>query len=414
MRKTGLLYGIFGTRQMRLILAFAGILSTIPAVSQVQELYLRGIAMAEQGNHAGARTSLEEALQYDENNTDYLLHLAKACRNLGDPGAALEYLHRLDAIEPGKGSYLQAVIHASNGNAGEAARHLEIHLRSPYKLPSHQILMDEAFAPVEDSPQWKKLWSKDWYSDDEVFLQEIRYLAEEGELLQSLDTIDARLEAKPEWAELHAARGNVLLEMKQYQGAVQAFTRALEYSPGDAAVHYQRARAYRSQEKYEKAIADLEKACRLEPENLNLLEEIGQMYQAAGQYGKAAGYLERYTGYFPEKPEARFIYGQIHLDAGRYFDALDQFNACLRMDDTDPRFFAARGKTYLETKTYRYAIQDFGMALDLDANDPEVWYLRGQARWNTGDRAGALSDWEKAARLGSFEAARKLIEHNQR
>jgi hypothetical protein len=50
------------------------------------------------------------------------------------------------------------------------------------------------------------------------------------------------------------------------------------------------------------------------------------------------------------------------------------------------------------------------MALDLDPDDPGVWYMKGLVRWSLNDREGSVSDWKRAMRLGSYEAANKLEE----
>ncbi len=401
-------------RCRRIAFALGGLLACFTMAGQVQELYLKGIALADQGAYPEARKHLTEALTYDGSNGDCLLQLAEVCNRSGDQQAALEYLQRLEVLEPGRGSYLLATIHANEGDAGQAVRYLESHLKSPYKLPSYRILLDDSFSAIEDDPQWKALWSRDWYSEDEEFLQEVHYLTGAGDYLHALEVIESRLDDRFEWDALQAALGNVLLEMGQYQGAVQAYSRAIEISSANPSHYYGRAQAYMAQKKYGKAIPDLERAYRMEPEKLELIMEAGLVHYKAGQLGKAAASVERYLGYYPDDTEARYLSGQIYFDSGKYLDALEQFNACLRLEKGDPRFFAARGKTYLETGTYQYALNDLGMALDLDPNDHEVWFLRGQARWQMNDPEGAVGDWERAARLGSFDATVKLEEHARR
>jgi tetratricopeptide (TPR) repeat protein len=402
-----------GPRLALICVLLFGMLSAVPAEAQVRDMYLKGVALSEQGAYREARVQFEKALAIDEKNPDCIFHLAEACYRSGDVTEALSWLNSLESLEPGRGSYLLATIYASSGDAAEAVRHLETHLRSPYKLPAHRILLDDAFASIEDSPPWKALWSGTWYTEDEEFLQEIRYLTRSGDHLEALERIDSELNARPDWGELHAARGKLLLEMRQYQGATQSYSRAIETGVADPAVYRGRAEAYLLQKKYAQAIGDLEKAYRMEPEQMDLLIEISKACLKAGQFRKAAESMETYLLYYPDNAEAHYQYGQIHLSTGDYFDALDQFNACLRLDTGDPRYYAARGKTYLETETYPYALKDIGMALDLDAKDKDLWYLRGLVRWKLNEREGALGDWEHAARLGSREAVEKLREYNR-
>lgn len=381
------------------------------AMAQMQELYLKGIARSEQGEYLEARRNFEEALSYDKDDSDCLLKLAEACYRSGASQDARDFLQQVEAVQPGKGSYLLATVHASSGNTREAVKYLESHLRSPYKLPLHRIMLDDAFYAIEDTPEWRSLWTGSWYTEDEEILQNIKYLTGSGDYLEALRKIDTELEKRENRDALHAARGNVLLEMVQYRAAIQSYGRAIELSTSHSSYYYGRAQSYIAQEKYENALYDLEKAYRMEPENLDMLMEISRTYHKAGRFSKAASYSERYLEFYPEKAEAHFLLGQINFDSGKYFDALDQFNACLKLETADPRFYAARGETYLETSTYRYALNDFGMALDLDPGMHKVWYQRGLARWYLNEREGAMRDWERAARLGSFEAAGKLKEY---
>jgi len=401
-------------RHLRILPVIFGMLVCMSSAAQVQELYLKGTALMNQGEHAEARLLFEKVIDYDEDNQEALLRLAEIHQQAGNKPSALNYLDKLEKNAPGKGSYLKARIFALSGNAAEAVKYLEIHLNSEYRLPPSKILLDNAFSEIENSPEWRRLWSQNWYTADEELLQEILYLTGSAEYLQALEIIDAGLLEKGDWDALHASRGKVLHEMGQFQASIQSYNRAIEISSSQSDYFYGRAESYLALEKYKKAIEDLERAYRLKSENLELLMEIGLAYQKEGRFNKAIDYMDTYLGYYPSDTEARYLIGQIHFEAGQYLDALGQYNKCLKVETGDPRFFKARGKTYIKTKTLRYALNDLGMALDLDPEDEDLWYLKGQVRWSMNEREGAIRDWEHAARLGSFEAARMLEENTSR
>ncbi len=263
------------------------------ARGQVQELYLKGIACSGQEEFPEALEYLEKALSYDSDNANCLLKLAEIHYQTGNNTAALEYLQRLELEEAGRGSYLQSRIHASSGNASEAVKYLESHLNSPYKLPSHIILLEEDFAQIENTPEWRALWNRTWYSEEEEYLREIRYLNSTGDNLQALELVDKRMAEIKDQDELFAARGEILLSMKQYLAAVQSYSRAIEINGREADYFEGRARAYLSQDNPVKAIADLEKVLRLSPENLYLLTDIGRIHYSTEDYIKASSYPEQ-------------------------------------------------------------------------------------------------------------------------
>jgi len=405
---------ILKIRYLRILPIIFGMLVCLSSAAQVQELYLKGTALMNRGEYEEARLLFEKAIEIDEDNPETLLKLAEIHLQSGNEPSALNYLDKVEKNDPGKGSYLTARIFALSGNAGEAMKYLEIHLNSEYRLPPSKILLDNAFSEIEDSPEWRRLWSRNWYTADEELLQEVRYLTGSAEYLQALEIIDAGIREKGDWDALHASRGKVLHEMGQFQGSIQSYNHAIEISSSQSDYFYGRAESYLAQDKYEKAIEDLERAYRLKSENLELLMEIGLAYQKEGRFNKAIDYMDKYLGYYSNDTEARYLIGQIHFEAGQYLDALGQYNKCLKVETGDPRFYKARGKTYIETKTLRYALNDLGMALDLDPEDADLWYMKGQVRWAMNEQEGAIRDWEHAARLGSFEAARMLEENARR
>ena len=147
--------------KIRLCSLVLGTLSCLAAGAQVQELYLKGTARLNREQYTEARDLLEKAVEINGNNTDYLLRLADACYHSGDMAPAMDYLKRVETISPGKGCYMLARIHASMGNIVEAVGYLERHLRSPYRLPSREILLDEAYFGIEDTREWKDLSPQD-------------------------------------------------------------------------------------------------------------------------------------------------------------------------------------------------------------------------------------------------------------
>ncbi len=398
-------------RLYRILLSLLGIMMWLSCGAQVQELYLKGMALSNSGTYDEARNILQEALVIDKYHPECLLDLARVCYLYGEKEEALSNLEKLESNTPGMGSFELARIHASSGNAIEAVKHLRKHLNSSYKLPYSEILLEKVFWSIENTKEWRDLWSVNWYTENEELLQEIRYLIKSGDYLPALEKIDDELSEKENWDAIHAERGSVLLKMGQKQGAVQSYSFAIDLNSSCPQYYSGRADAYTALKKHRLAVSDLEKAYRMEPENFELLPEIALQYQLDEQYSKAVAYLEIYLDYYPDNIETRYRIGQIHFKTGSYLDALKHYNACLQIETSDSRFFAARGQTYLKTHTYKYALNDFGMALDLNPDDPEIWYLKAEARWYLNDRKGALGDWERAARLGSYDASKKLKEH---
>jgi tetratricopeptide (TPR) repeat protein len=375
-----------------------------------QDPYLLGIARLQEESYDQARNYFEQVLATDSDDPEGLLKIAETYYLTADYPNAIAYLEQLENLRVGMGSYPLARTYANMGDAGMAAGYLEEHLRSEYKLPSSTILLDDAFLSIETSSEWRSLWKKDWYTEDELLFQEITYLTNSEDYLDALDLIGQALDGTADRATLLIARGRVFHRLGNYQNSIKAYTAAIELTRTNAESFYGRAASYLALGKFRDAIPDLKRTVQLQPEKLEILKELSEANRAAGDFDQAAAVIEDYIAYFPEQAEAHYMHGQVHYESGKYLKALSSFNLCLELETNDPRFYAARGKTYLATSTYRYALNDFGMALDLDPKNHEVWFQRGMAKWQSNEREGAIADWERATRYGSEKAAEKLME----
>src|SRR3954469_10654006 len=66
----------------------------------------------------------------------------------------------------------------------------------------------------------------------------------------------------------HSARGVEFAKKKEYDKAVEEFTKAIEAEPNDSKNYFNRATAYRGLNKFAEAFADYSKAIELAPQNV--------------------------------------------------------------------------------------------------------------------------------------------------
>jgi tetratricopeptide (TPR) repeat protein len=393
---------------MKKLTAILLILNLAGAYLGAQDPYLSGIARLEEGDLQAAMTLFTTAIKTKGANPDLLLKLAETHYSSGAYQQAIEYAKEANRMESGKGNYMLARSFAISGQVSPAVQYLEKHLKSRFKRPRHEILLDTAFASIEETAAWKALWKQTWYSEAENLEFEVAYFRRSAEYIAALEKIVEGLSENPRWDELYAEKGHILFLMGNYQDAVRAYSQAIEIS-ATAAYYQGRAEAFIQQEKYTEGIKDLERTLRLQPEKLSLYKRLSLLNQSAGNYPEATENILQYLEYFPAIAEVHFICGEIYFDDRDYLKALDCFNRCLALDKDEARYFEARGKTYLNTGTHAYALKDFTMALDLDPYNPRIWYMKGLCRLRLKDKEGAHSDLEKATRYGSVEA-RQLLE----
>lgn len=381
--------------------------------SQDQDSYLSGRAEMKKGNYASAINIFTYGLSSEKASADLLLNLGQCYYEVKDFTSAVRSLTMADRKKKNIGSLWLARSYALTGKNDSAIVYLNAHLTSAYKLPESTIKLDPAFQDLENTKQWKDLWKKEWYDEFENLLAEITYLSRKHEYIEALDLIDQNITKYSQRHQIHAARGKIFLDLKNFNSAVTAYSRAIDINGTQTEYYLDRANAYSNLQKYDMAVSDLIKALNLEPDNFPLYIERSRLYKYLTRYDMAINDISYYLSFFPEDVDAMFVCGQIYYDEGSYLKALEWFNKCLSIDKSKSYFYNARGTTYLKTNTYKYAIQDFGMALDLDPKNSDAYLNKGLARFYMNDTQGACYDWQKAARLGSTKAIEMLNSHCQ-
>jgi len=48
-------------------------------------------------------------------------------------------------------------------------------MNSRFKRSEKEIMLDNAFSRVENTPEWRLFWKKEWYSDIEKGISEIEF-----------------------------------------------------------------------------------------------------------------------------------------------------------------------------------------------------------------------------------------------
>ena len=103
----------------------------------------------------------------------------------GDYSKAISDFNEANKIAPLFAEYGLSRIYALKGDAKTALYHLEMNLNSPFKRSEKEILLDPAFATVENSPEWRQFWKKEWYSAMEKGISEIEYYVSTGKIEES-------------------------------------------------------------------------------------------------------------------------------------------------------------------------------------------------------------------------------------
>lgn len=158
---------------------------------------------------------------------------------------------------------------------------------------------------------------------------------------------------------------------KDYQGAINNFTKAIDLDSEDGSLYACRAESKEKLEDYLGVIEDTTMAIALHKEEYFYLKSRLYLIRsnAKKKLGEHKGYLEDLA----KEKESK-----TNEDTEKFNNLADSF---------------------FENKDYKSAIENYTKAIDINTNDPLLYLYRGQSKSELKDYLGALSDYSKAIEL---------------
>ena len=155
--------------------------------------------------------------------------------------------------------------------------------------------------------------------------------------------------------------GDAHLEKRQYDGAIEAYSKAIVRAPHFVTARHRRGIAYFEKHEYVSAILDFD-------EVLSLMPEVGEGYYYRGQAYALIGKSER---------------------------AIRDLDEVIRLEPENANAFFHRGNAYYALENYDRALSDLNRAIDLNPNHYLAFNNRGLVRYYQGDYNGAIRDFTR-------------------
>ncbi len=114
----------------------------------------------------------------------------------------------------------------------------------------------------------------------------------EGQVEAGIELIDQALQANPESADLWHVFGLGGVRIRDFDGAITAFEKAIELEPGRVESYNQLARLYAAGGKLDMALKQYVQASETNPENASIRHFLGVMYEMTGDSKKASEQYE--------------------------------------------------------------------------------------------------------------------------
>ncbi|GAB7339690.1 hypothetical protein MBLNU457_6266t1 [Dothideomycetes sp. NU457] len=217
---------------------------------------------------------------------------------------------------------------------------------------------------------------------------------------------------KPEVdAEACKAAGNKFFKAREWEKAIQEYTKAVEAEPKAPTYRSNRAAAYMSAGKYELALEDCKVSDELQPNNEKTLHRLARIYTSMGQPDQAIDTYARIQPPPSEKDMAQAKVMQRHLKEAEEqirggtggsmaLHALNEAAKGLGSSMVQPRKWQLlRGEAYLKMGNVNALGDAQNIAMSLlrsNSADPEALVLRGRALYAQGENDKAIQHFRQA------------------
>jgi len=364
---------------------------------------LKSRALTSAGEEIKAIGMLTAAISEKEDGLLYA-ERADACLLAGDYSGAINDFNKANTLITGAGEYGLARIYALKGEAASSLLHLERNLLSGFRRSGKEVLLDPAFAGIENTPEWRQFWKRDWYTELETGVSEIEYYVSSGkkpEAAEKLRELQAIYKGKDE---VEYASALVSLSTGKPGEAVTILSAITNGSAGNEKHLRLLAKAQTDASNPAGASATYTRLLNQEVPDAELFLLRAECYRKTGETGRAMADIEKYLSLYPLHKTALRLAGQVSSAAGNNIKALSYFSKNIGNNPGDPDCFIDRANSYMALKSWEPAINDYSMSLDLNPSNPEAWLSKGIALIHSGKTEDACHDFRFALNYGSRRA----------
>lgn len=195
------------------------------------------------------------------------------------------------------------------------------------------------------------------------------------------------------------AKGEKAYYKKNYQEAIDAFTKVVYQDPNNSQAYFMRGMSYMFTEKFNKAIEDLTVSLDINPSNADASNARGLAYGYIGEVELAIADFDKAISIDPQFTEAYINRGAAYVSWYNYPMALKDFDRALELNPKNPAIFYQRGLIYYKQKKYTKAASDYTKAINMGLDHAKVYYNRGNAYFKASKWKKAIKDYTKVIEL---------------
>ena len=224
-------------------------------------------------------------------------------------------------------------------------------------------------------------------------------LSQKGEYSQAIDCYTSAINTNIKDIDVaYILRGIARVELKDFKGATNDFSKAILINPKNYYPYAIRAWIKSQQKDYKGAIKDYTEAINLDSSKEFLYFERGRNRYIMKDY---TGALIDCTNSLNTNPnyDAYVLRAGLRESMNDYEGSVKDLSSAIKIRDNVPVLYYQRACAYNHLEQYKYALQDFNKAIKLDPKYADAYYSRGLTKAMTKQTSKAMEDIEKAKDL---------------
>lgn len=209
-----------------------------------------------------------------------------------------------------------------------------------------------------------------------------------------LESVNEKLKADPNSAELYNERAKIYIQLKQFDAAVGDAKRSLKIDSTKVDYHLTLVDAYFADNKTRQVKETLELIVKKFPDNIEGLLKLGELFFLVRQYENALTHINKALKIDESMARAYYLKGSVFKEMGDTTKAVSSMQTAIEQDNKYFDAFVDIGLLYAIKKN-PLAFQYFDNALRLKPGNDNVMYAKAKLLQDMNKIPEAIAEYEK-------------------
>jgi len=304
-------------------------------------LHLLGVIAYQQGHYQEAVYLIQQAINLNNQVSNYYLNLGNAFKLLGQLEKAIDNFHQALALHPNNISAYNnlGTLFRDQKNFDQAITYYQqalklepkyvegyVNLGTAYR---EQGQVTEAIACYQHALSLNPRHLGAYYQLG-IAWQEQAHLAEAITCYQTILSLD------PQYVRAYNELGRILQKQKQYSEALAYYQQALHLSPQSAEIHYNLGNLLDEQEQFSEAQEHYQQALRFQPNWVEAYYNLGGIFSKQANLNQAIACYQQVLTLHPNQVDAHNNLAEALKNLGRIEEAIQHYRRALELRPNYP------------------------------------------------------------------------------